>query len=79
MQRFCESTDFVTVVGAGGVGKTRIAVQTGSDLFEGSPDGVWLVDLAPHCRSNARGQRRLNGPAASFDDRVSLRRSGRVP
>ncbi len=37
----------LTVVGAGGVGKTRIAVQTGSDLLEGSPDGVWLVDLAP--------------------------------
>ena len=37
----------VTVVGAGGVGKTRVAVQTGSDLVDGSPNGVWLVDLAP--------------------------------
>lgn len=37
----------VTVVGAGGVGKTRIAVQLGSELLGSSPDGVWLVDLAP--------------------------------
>jgi predicted ATPase/DNA-binding XRE family transcriptional regulator len=37
----------VTVVGAGGVGKTRVAVQLGSDLLDDNPDGVWLVDLAP--------------------------------
>jgi predicted ATPase/transcriptional regulator with XRE-family HTH domain len=37
----------VTVVGTGGVGKTRIAVQLGSELLDSSPDGVWLVDLAP--------------------------------
>jgi predicted ATPase/transcriptional regulator with XRE-family HTH domain len=37
----------VTVVGSGGVGKTRVAVQLGSNLLNGSPDGVWLADLAP--------------------------------
>ncbi len=37
----------VTIVGAGGVGKTRIAVQVGNELLDGCPDGVWLVDLAP--------------------------------
>src|ERR1700730_6759084 len=37
----------VTVVGAGGVGKTRVAVQLGSVLLDDSPDGVWLFDLAP--------------------------------
>jgi non-specific serine/threonine protein kinase len=37
----------VTVVGAGGVGKTRVATQLGSDLLDRCPDGVWLVDLAP--------------------------------
>jgi predicted ATPase/transcriptional regulator with XRE-family HTH domain len=37
----------VTVVGPGGVGKTRIALQTGRELLDGCPDGVWLVDLAP--------------------------------
>jgi predicted ATPase/DNA-binding XRE family transcriptional regulator len=36
----------VTVVGAGGVGKTRIAVQIGSEVLDAFPDGVWLVELA---------------------------------
>ncbi len=37
----------VTVVGAGGVGKTRFAVHSGKGLLDDCPDGVWLVDLAP--------------------------------
>ncbi|HEY5093907.1 MAG TPA: tetratricopeptide repeat protein [Candidatus Eremiobacteraceae bacterium] len=37
----------VTIVGSGGVGKTRVALQLGSDALDGCPDGVWLVDLAP--------------------------------
>ncbi len=37
----------VTIVGAGGVGKTRVAVHAGGELLDGYPDGVWLVDLAP--------------------------------
>ncbi len=36
----------VTLVGAGGVGKTRTALQVGADLLETHPDGVWFVDLA---------------------------------
>jgi predicted ATPase len=36
----------VTIVGPAGVGKTRIALQLGGDLLEGSGDGVWFVDLA---------------------------------
>jgi predicted ATPase/transcriptional regulator with XRE-family HTH domain len=37
----------VTVVGAGGVGKTRIVVQLGSEALDRYADGVWFVDLAP--------------------------------
>jgi predicted ATPase/class 3 adenylate cyclase len=36
----------VTLVGTGGVGKTRVALQVGADLLDGSGDGVWLVELA---------------------------------
>ncbi len=36
----------VSIVGAGGVGKTRIATQVGAQLVDGSGDGVWLVELA---------------------------------
>jgi predicted ATPase/DNA-binding SARP family transcriptional activator len=37
----------VTVVGTGGVGKTRLAVEAGWRLVADAPGGVWEVDLAP--------------------------------
>ena len=37
----------VTLVGIGGCGKTRLALQAAADAVEDYPDGVWLVELAP--------------------------------
>ncbi len=37
----------VTLTGAGGVGKTRLALATAGALVEEFIDGVWLVELAP--------------------------------
>jgi predicted ATPase/DNA-binding CsgD family transcriptional regulator len=37
----------LTIVGPGGVGKSRLAVRLGASLRNGFPDGVWLTDLAP--------------------------------
>jgi non-specific serine/threonine protein kinase len=35
----------VTLVGAGGCGKTRLAIQVAGELITDYPDGVWLVEL----------------------------------
>jgi predicted ATPase/class 3 adenylate cyclase/DNA-binding CsgD family transcriptional regulator len=37
----------VTIIGAGGGGKTRVALQSASEETEHFPDGLWWVELAP--------------------------------
>ncbi|MEU0493139.1 LuxR C-terminal-related transcriptional regulator [Nocardiopsis sp. NPDC006139] len=37
----------VTVVGAGGVGKTRLALAVAAQAADDFPDGVWFADLVP--------------------------------
>jgi predicted ATPase/class 3 adenylate cyclase len=41
-----ESHPLVTLVGTGGAGKTRCAVQLAAELLDGQKDGVWIADLA---------------------------------
>jgi predicted ATPase/class 3 adenylate cyclase len=36
----------VTLIGVGGVGKTRLALQVAAELVPSFPDGVWLCELA---------------------------------
>jgi predicted ATPase/class 3 adenylate cyclase len=40
------SSRLVTLTGAGGCGKTRLALQAAADLLGEAGDGVWLVELA---------------------------------
>ncbi|HEV2125861.1 MAG TPA: hypothetical protein VGW38_24150, partial [Chloroflexota bacterium] len=37
----------VSLVGPGGIGKTRLALESAVAVLPAFPDGVWLVDLAP--------------------------------
>jgi len=37
----------VTLLGMGGLGKTRLSVQAAVELIHLFPDGVWFLDLAP--------------------------------
>jgi len=47
VQALIEKHRVVTLVGAGGCGKTRLAIQVGAAELENFPDGVRFVDLAP--------------------------------
>jgi predicted ATPase/DNA-binding CsgD family transcriptional regulator len=47
VERLVRSERLVTLTGAGGAGKTRLAGQVAADLADNWPDGVWWVDLGP--------------------------------
>ncbi len=46
VQSLLEQERLVTLTGAGGCGKTRLALRVAEHLVGGSGDGVWLVELA---------------------------------
>ncbi len=45
LARVLEQHRLLTIVGAGGCGKTRLAIETARRATGSSPDGVWFVDL----------------------------------
>ena len=46
VSRLLRSARLVTLTGAGGIGKTRLALETARDMEVDFGDGVWLVELA---------------------------------
>lgn len=47
IKHLLEHSRLVTLTGAGGTGKTRLALQVAAGLLHTFPDGVWLIELAP--------------------------------
>ena len=46
IRELIENARLVTLVGSGGAGKTRLALQVAAELLDGSGGGVWFVELA---------------------------------
>ena len=67
----------VTLTGAGGTGKTRLAAQVAAELLDAFPDGVFFVSLAPLVNSElvlATVARILGVPESGGDIRKALAR-----
>lgn len=47
IQGLLSKARLVTIVGSGGVGKSRTSLQVAADRLDAYPDGVWFVELAP--------------------------------
>ena len=46
------TAQLVTLVGPGGIGKSRLATQLGAALVDKFPDGAWMFELAPLGRAD---------------------------
>jgi len=45
IEEMLTATRLLTLLGMGGLGKTRLSLQIGTSVMDAYPDGVWFVDL----------------------------------
>jgi len=45
IEEMLSGTRLLTLLGMGGLGKTRLSLQIGTSVMDAYPDGVWFVDL----------------------------------
>ncbi len=46
LKKFLSGSRLVTLLGTGGTGKTRLALQAGADIIDEYSNGVWFADLS---------------------------------
>ncbi len=46
VEALLEESSLVTIVGAGGIGKTRLALEVATEILNDYRDGAWFVDLS---------------------------------
>jgi predicted ATPase len=47
VKKLLRRSRLLTLVGMGGIGKTRLSLQVATEVMNDFPDGVWFVDLSP--------------------------------
>lgn len=67
LRRAVHRSRLLTLTGAGGTGKTRLAVRTAGDLAQGFRHGAWFVDLA--------GVAESEGVATAVGDVLGVRKA----
>lgn len=81
VNRLLSTTRLLSLIGSGGIGKTRLAIQAGRDLLQSYRDGVWWVELAsltegvlvPQAVAHALGVRESPGRSLTESLKDALR------